>query len=167
MTIYTENLLYDPFNSKILNEINVEHIENYEKYFKNSIINTNDVYNTIVEFNDYYINRKIELLNIHYNRNDYNKDDINYFNVLDYNIKQKLSEKINFVNKYSRKIYLELCDLISYEIDNVSKTFEILNENDINIVLNLIKRIWKKISKNYLEHQKINFYVIKNRIKYF
>ena len=61
------------------------------------------------------------MLNIHYNRNDYNKDDINYFNVLDYNIKQKLSEKINFDNKYSRKIYLELCDLISYEIDNVSK----------------------------------------------
>ena len=76
----------------MLNEINVEHIENYEKYFKNSIINTNDVYNTIVEFNDYYINRKIEILNIHYNRNDYNKDDISYFNVLDYNIKQKLSE---------------------------------------------------------------------------
>ena len=35
----------------MLNEINVEHIENYEKYFKNLIINTNDVYNTIVEFN--------------------------------------------------------------------------------------------------------------------
>ena len=80
------------------------------------------------------------MLNIHYNRNNYNKDDINKFNVLDYNIKQELSEKkINFDNKYSRKIYLELCDLISYEIDNVSKTLEILNENDINIVLNQIK----------------------------
>ena len=65
------------------------------------------------------------MLNIHYNTNYYNKDDINYFNLLDYNIKQKLSRKINFDNKYSRKIYLELCDLISYEIDNVSKTFEI------------------------------------------
>ena len=158
ITIYTENLLYDPFNSNMLNEINVEHIENYKEYFENSIINTNDVYNTIVKFNDYYINKKIHMLNIHYNRNDYNTDDINYFNVLDYNIKQKLSEKINFDNKYNRKIYLELCDLISYEIDNVSKTFEILNENDINIVLNQIKKIWKKISKNYLEHLKINFY---------
>ena len=142
----------------MLNEINVEHIENYEKYFKNSIINTNDVYNTIVKFNDYYINKKIDMLNIHYNRNDNDKDDINYFNVLDYNRIQKLSEKINFDDKYSRKIYLELCDLISYEIDNFSKTFEILNENDINIVLNQIKKIWKKISKNYLEHQKINFF---------
>ena len=103
----------------MLNEINFEHIENYEKYFKNSIINTNYVYNTIVKFNDYYINKKIDMLNIHYNRNDYNKDDINYFNVLDYNVKQKLSEKINFDNKYSRKISLELCDLISYETDNV------------------------------------------------
>ena len=67
-----------------------------KKYFKNSIMNINDVYSTIVEFSDYYINRKIEMLNICYNRNDYNKDDFNYFNVLDYNIKQKLSEKINF-----------------------------------------------------------------------
>ena len=143
----------------MFNEINVEHIESYEKYFKNSIINTNDAYNTIVKVNNYYINNKIDMLNIHYNRNDYDKDDINYFNVLGYNIKQKLSEKINFDNKYSRKIYLELCDLTSYEIDNVSKTFEIINENDI--VLNQIKKIWKKIFKNYQEHQKINFYVIK------
>ena len=82
------------------------------------------------------------------------------FNALDYNIKQKLSEKINFENKYSRKIYLELCNLISYEIDNVSKTFEILNENDINIILNQIKKIWKKVFKNYLEYQKINFYLL-------
>ena len=127
----------------MLNEVNVEHIENYEKNFKSSIINTNDVYNTIIKFNDYYINKKIDMLNIHYNGNDYNKDDINYFNVLDYNIKQKLSEIIKFDNIYSRKIYLELCDLISYEIDNVSKTFEILNENDINIVLHQIKKYGK------------------------
>ena len=140
ITIYTENLLYDPFNNNMLNEVNVEHIENYEKYFESSIINTNDVYNTIVKFNDYYINKKIEMLNTHYNRNDYNIDNINEFNVLDYNIKQKLGDEINFDNKYSRKIYLELCDLISYEIDNVSKTYTILNENDINIILNQIKR---------------------------
>ena len=44
------------------------------------------------------------------------------------------------------KIYLELCDLISYEIYNVSKTFEILNENYINIVLN---QILKNMEENY------------------
>ena len=38
------------------------------------------------------------MLNIYYNKKDYNKDDINYFNVLDYNIKQKLCEKIIFDN---------------------------------------------------------------------
>ena len=140
ITIYTENLLYDPFNSNMPNEINVEHIENYEKYFRNSIINTKDVYNKIIEFNDYYINRKIDMLNTHYNRNDYNINNINEFNALDYNIKQKLSDEINFHNKYSRKIYLELCDLTSYQIDNVSKTYTILNENDINIVFNQIKK---------------------------
>ena len=95
----------------MLNEI-MKFLKIMKYILKNSIINTNDVYNTIVKFNDYYINKKIDMLNIHYNRNDYNKDDINYFNVLDYNIKQKLSEKIKFDNKYSRKIYLELCDLI-------------------------------------------------------
>ena len=52
----------------------------------------------------------INMLNTYYNRNDYSKDNINDFNVLDYNIKQKLGEKINFDNKYSRKIYLELCE---------------------------------------------------------
>ena len=31
ITIYTENLLYDPFKNNMLNEVNVEHIENYEK----------------------------------------------------------------------------------------------------------------------------------------
>ena len=124
----------------MLNEINVENIENYEKYFENSMVNTNDVYNKIVEFNNYYNNKIIEMLNTHYNRNDYNIDNVNYFNVLDYNIKQKLSEKINFDNKYSRKMYLELCDLISYQIDNVSKTHTILNEYDINIVLNQIRQ---------------------------
>ena len=36
LTIYTENLLYDPFNSNMLNEINVEHIENYKKYIFNN-----------------------------------------------------------------------------------------------------------------------------------
>ena len=124
----------------MLSEINIDHIENYEKYFKNSMININDVYNKIVEFNDYYNNKKIEILNAHYNRNDYNIDNINESIVLDYNIKQKLSDEINFDNKYNRKTYLELCDSISYQIDNVSKTFTILNENDINIVLNEINR---------------------------
>ena len=145
LTIYTENLLYDLFNSNMPNEINVEHIGNYEKYFESSIINTNDAYNKIVEFNNYYDNKKIEMLNTHYNRNDYNIDNINHFNVLDYNIKQKLSEKINFDNKYSRKIHLALCDLISYQIDNISKSYTILIENDINIVLNQIKQNFEDI----------------------
>ena len=34
ITIYTENLLYDSFNSNMLNEINVEHIENYKNILK-------------------------------------------------------------------------------------------------------------------------------------
>ena len=151
----------------MLNEINVEHIENYEKYFKNSIINTNDVYNTIIEFNNYYINKRIDMLNIHYDRNNYDRYNINEFNVLDHNIKQKLIEQFEFDNKYSRKIYLELCDLISYEIDNVSKTYTILNENDINIVLNQIKQNMEENFQKLPRTSKDRFLCYKNRIKYF
>ena len=62
------------------------------------------------------------MLKTHFNRNDYNKDNINDFSVLDYNMKQKLSDEINFDNKYIRRIYFELCDLISHQIDNVFKS---------------------------------------------
>ena len=34
IAIYTENLLYDPFNNNMLNEVNIEHIENYENILK-------------------------------------------------------------------------------------------------------------------------------------
>ena len=40
-----------------------------------------------------------------------------------------------FDKKYNRKIYLELCQLIGYQIDKVTRSFEILNENDIDATL--------------------------------
>ena len=49
--------------------------------------------------------------------------------------------KINFDEKYNREIYLELCQLIGYQIDKVTKSFEILNENDIKSALTNIKKI--------------------------
>ena len=71
--------------------------------------------------------------------NDY-EELIIKFDELDYKVKNDLSLKIKFNEKYSRKIYLELCQLIGYQIDKVARSFEILNENDIESTVNDIKK---------------------------
>ena len=55
-------------------------------------------------------------------------------------------KKIEFNEKYNREIYIELCLLICYQIDKVTRSFEILNENDIESALTNIK---KNIDKNF------------------
>ena len=62
------------------------------------------------------------------------------FDELDYKVKNYLSLKIKFDEKYSRKIYLELCQLIGYQINKVTRSFEILNENDIESTLNDVEK---------------------------
>ena len=52
------------------------------------------------------------------------------FDELDYKIKDDLSLKIKFDEKYSniyilQNIYFELCQLIGYQIDKVTRSFEI------------------------------------------
>ena len=84
------------------------------------------------------------------------------FDELDYKVKDDLSKKIKFDEKYNRKIYLELCQLIGYQIDKVTKSFEILNENNIESALTDIKKTWMIILKNYQKIVEINFYVLKN-----
>ena len=74
------------------------------------------------------------------------------FNELDYKVKDELSKKINFDEKYNREIYLELCQLIGYQVDKVTKSSEILTENDIKQTLTNIKKNidanFEKLSKN-------------------
>ena len=72
-----------------------------------------------------------------------------------------MSYQKKFVEKYNRKIYLELCQLIGYQIDKVTRSFEILNENDIEAKLTDIKKNMNEILKNYLKIVEINFYVLK------
>ena len=67
--------------------------------------------------------------------NDYD-DLLIQFDELDYKVKNDLSKKTKFDEKYNREIYLELCQLIGYQIDKVTRSFEILNENDIESILN-------------------------------
>ena len=85
------------------------------------------------------------------NENDFD-DLLIQFDELDYKVKDELSKKIEFNEKYNRKIYLELCQLIGYQIDKVTRSVEILNENDIESALtNIIKNIdenFEKLSKN-------------------
>ena len=85
--------------------------------------------------------------------NDYD-DLLIQFYELDYKVKNDLSKKIKFYKKYNRKIYLELCQLIGYQIDKVTRSFEILNENDIEATLTDIRKNmnenFEKLSKNSL-----------------
>ena len=77
---------------------------------------------------------------------DHYENQINTFDEFDYSIKESLSEFLNFDKKYDRSVYLEICNLISCQIDKVTKSFEILSENDVEIVLN---EIIKNIDDNF------------------
>ena len=77
---------------------------------------------------------------------DYYEDIVIKFNELDLDIKESLSEFLNFYEKYNRSVYLEICNLISCQIDKVTKSFEILTEKDVEIVLN---EIIKTVNSNF------------------
>ena len=62
---------------------------------------------------------------------DFYEDIIIKFNELAHGIKESLSEFLNFDGKYDRSMYLEICNLISCQHDKVTKSFEILSENDL------------------------------------
>ena len=106
----------------ISEEINIE-FDNVLKLFKNKFIN-NDICVSSTKNNFFEL--------------DHYENQIITFDEFDYSIKESLSEFLNFDKKYDRKMYLEICNLISCQIDEVTKSFEILSENDVEIVLNEI-----------------------------
>ena len=69
ITIYAEFLIYDTeyiiVRNYISNTVDITHITNYQKYFKNSEVLYRDILNVIKEFKTYYDTRKIEMLKIH------------------------------------------------------------------------------------------------------
>ena len=83
--------------------IDITHITNYKKYFKNNKLLYPDILNVIKEFKDYYEKQKIEMLMIHLdknlevnkseyqNENDYNEL-LNKFDELDFETKNSLSK---------------------------------------------------------------------------
>ena len=101
--------------------------------FKSKSIN-NDIYVSSIK-NDFF-------------EYDHYENHIITFNELPHDIKESLSEFINFDKKYGRIIYLETYNLISCQIDKVTKSFEILSENDVETVLNeIIKDMDANFSK--------------------
>ena len=231
ITAFTENLVYDTEHILPI-DVDISNITNYENYFDKDVVTKKDIFNVIRNFQQYYNDKKIEMLYIHLDkehdtydiireyRNFYerkNVDDMikkfkdyyqnkkvksdnisklltdfrvyyrdqkfnlkklntdfkDYYNKkkldmfieengydelliqfdkLDYKVKDELSKKINFDKKYNREIYLELCQLIGYQVDKVTKSFEILTKNDIESALNNIKKNidanFEKLSKN-------------------
>ena len=183
-TVFTENLLYNIKEIDDDNEIDVTNITSYKKYFDTNSVKVKDIYNIILEFNGYYNDKKIEMVNI-YNtiqdiakelkiefdnvlklfkskfinndicvsstKNDFFELDhyenqLNTFDEFDYSTKESLSEFLNFDKKYDRSVYLQICNLISCQIDKVTKSFEILSENDVETVLN---EIIKNMNSNF------------------
>ena len=114
----------------IAKELNIE-FDNVLKLFKNKFIN-NYIYVSSTK-NDFF-------------EYDYYEDIIIKFNELSHDIKELLSEFLNFNEKYDRSVYLEICNLISCQIDKVTKLFEILTENDVEIVLT---EIIKTLNSNF------------------
>ena len=114
----------------IAKELNIE-FNTVLKLFKNKLIN-NDICVSSTK-NDFF-------------EFDYYEGIIIKFNELSYDIKESLSEFLNSDEKYNRLVYLEICNLISCQIDKVTKSFEILSENDVETVLN---EILKAMNSNF------------------
>ena len=114
----------------IAKELNIE-FNTVLKLFKNKFIN-NDICVSSTK------NDSFEF--------DYYEGIIIKFNELSYDIKESLSEFLNFDEKYNRSVYLEICNLISCQIDKATKSFEILSENDVETVLN---EILKTMDSNF------------------
>ena len=137
-----------------------EFIKEFNDDSKNKKIKLDNILNLLIDFNEFYKNQKVNKRKLFINFKDYYNqkklkmfiDENDYddllikFDELDYKVKDELSKKIKFDKKYNREIYLELCLLIGYQIDKVTKSFEILNENDIELALTNIK---KNIDENF------------------
>ena len=83
--------------------------------------------------------------NLKINRHDYKNENkynelLNKFDELDFKTKNSLNKKIYFNKKYDKEIFIELCDLLGYQLEKVSNTYQILTENDINTTLYEIQK---------------------------
>ena len=82
---------------------------------------------------------------------------LNKSDELDFKNKNSLNKKIYFNEKYNKGTSIELCDLLAYQLEKVTKSYKILSENDIDNVLDEIQKTLKVIMKKFLLIQKRNF----------
>ena len=85
------------------------------------------------------------------NRQDYKNENefnelLNKFDEIDFKTKNSLN-KIYFNGKYDKEIFIEFCDLLGYQMEKVTKSYQILTENDIDNVLDEIQK--KNIDSNH------------------
>ena len=87
------------------------------------------------------------MLKLHLNKNliinrqeNGNNELLNKFDELDFKTKNSLNKKIYFNEKYNKEIFIELCDLSGFQMEKVTKTYQILTENDINTTLDEIQK---------------------------
>ena len=112
--------------------------------------------------------------NLKINRHDYKNENkynelLNKFDELDFKTKNSLSRKTYFNEKYDKKIFIELCNLLGFQMEKVTKTYQILTENDINTALDEIRKNiesnHEKISvdskKKFLTYRKMNVNIFK------
>ena len=59
ITAFTENLVYD-INYNFDVDIKVSNISNYENYFDTNVVSKIDIYDLILEFKDYYNQKKLK-----------------------------------------------------------------------------------------------------------
>ena len=82
-TVFTENLLYYIKEIDNDNEIDVSSIPNYEKCFNTNTVKVKNIHNIILQFNGYYNDKKIEMMNIYNTIQDIAKElNIDFDNVL-------------------------------------------------------------------------------------
>ena len=86
-----------------------------------------------------HLNRNLKINRHDYkNKNEYNER-LDKLDELDFKTKNSLNKKIYFNEKYDKKIFIELCDLLLYQMEKITKTYQILTENDINTTLDEIQ----------------------------
>ena len=91
-----------------------------------------------------HLNRNLKV-NRQGNENEYNEL-LNKFDELDFKTENSLNKEICFNEKYGKEIFIELCDILGYQLEKVTKTYQILTENDINTTLDEIQ---KNIENNH------------------
>ena len=119
MTIYIEFLVYDSTYITVYidrqDNVDITHITNYDKYFKNNEVLYQDILNVIKEFKDYYNTQKIEMLhlnkNLKVNRQDYKNENkynelLNKFDELDFKTKNSLNKKYILMENMTKKYLL-------------------------------------------------------------